>query len=90
MATKRSQPPTLHPRHLTPWLVKQRDLQRYLGRALTACKKGRVIFFFHTLENEKRLFSLVRLEDHSTLLSAARTDFVRGRFREVSLEKQSR
>jgi hypothetical protein len=33
-------------RNLLPWLVTQRDLTRYLGRALRACKRGRVLFFF--------------------------------------------
>lgn len=86
MTSKRTSLPQRPPRQLVPWLVKERDLRRYLGRAFTACKKGRVIIFFHCFKNTKRYLSLVRLEDHRTLLAAARTDFARGRFREVSLE----
>lgn len=90
MAPNRSQPPTPQPRRLVPWLVKQRDLHRYLGRALAACKKGRVLFFFHTVKGTRRLFSLVRFEDHRLLLLAGRADLTKRRYREVSLEKLPR
>jgi hypothetical protein len=86
MAQKCSQPTTPQPRPLVPWLVKKRDLQRYLGRALTACNRGRVIYVFHVIKETKMLCALVRFEDYRPLLLAAHADLVKGRFREVSLE----
>ena len=87
MAQKCSQPTTPQPRPLVPWLVKKRDLQRYLGRALAACAKGRVLFFFHTVKGTRRLFSLVRFEDYRLLLPAALADLTKRHYREVSLER---
>jgi len=86
MATKRSQPPTHQPRRLIPWLVKRCDLQRYLGRALTACDRGRVIYVFHAIKGGCALCVLVRFKDFSALLLAAHADLLKGRVRKVSLE----
>lgn len=90
MSTPRPHSPPRVTLHLIPWLVEGRDLRRYLGRALDACKKGRVIFLYHIVKRTKRLFSLARLKDHQELLSAARADLTRGRFRNMTLAKFSR
>lgn len=70
-----------------PWLVKRRDFQRYLGRALTACDRGRVIYVFHVAKETKILCALVRFKDYRSLLWAAHADLIKGRFRKVSLER---
>ena len=72
---------------LVPWIVKSRDLRRYIGRALDACKKGRIIFFYYGIKDERQLFSLCPVRDFEQRIAAARADLARGRFREVSLEK---
>lgn len=77
-------------RTLVPWLVKEGDLRRYLGRAVTVCDRGRVIFFFHIVNGRRKLLSLVRLKEHDFLLSAARADFAQGRYKTVSLERLRR
>jgi hypothetical protein len=56
MAAERRSSSSSYPKTLVPWLVKRRDFQPYLGRALTACKKGRVIFVIYTAKKQKALF----------------------------------
>lgn len=85
MAQKRLLPPTLQPRRLVPWLVKKRDIGRYLGRAMAACKKGRVIIFYHKYKGRNVPLIMSRVRDRATLCPAACLDFASGRYRKVVL-----
>jgi hypothetical protein len=73
-----------------PWLVTQRDFYRYLGRALDACKSGRVVFFYHRPPGNKKpvLVALAPSKDWLDVLAAATTTFHGGKYRKVVLEKQ--
>ena len=75
---------------LLPWLVKERYLRRYLGRALDACDRGRVIFFYHRMvrpqKKGRRILMMLVSIKHDTALSAALNDFCSNRFREIKLE----
>lgn len=86
MARNRSQMPNRKPRYLVPWLVKERDFRRHVGRAIAACKKGRVIYAVLTVNGIKSLVSLVRPDGQRSLLLAAKADLARGRFCKVSLK----
>ena len=68
-----------------PWLVKERDLRRYLGRALDACISGRVVFFFHRYKGAKRMLSLSSFPDAEDALIAAGVDLAKGKYRNVVL-----
>jgi isochorismate synthase EntC len=73
-------------RHLQPWLVKQRDFVRYLGRALAACAAGRVIFFYHRdCRDKKILIALAPYPDWKQLVQAAGLAVANGRYRKVVL-----
>lgn len=71
----------------TPWLVKERDLRRYLGRAMAACASGRVIFFYHNHRKSgmKRLLALTPYPDCEATLYAASLAFKSGKYCEVVL-----
>lgn len=73
---------------LTPWLVKQRDLRRYLYRAIRACQKGRVIFFYFPVRKNgtPELLALSPYQDWERILSAAGKSLKAGRVRHVRLE----
>lgn len=68
-----------------PWLVKERDLRRYLGRAIKACKSGRVVFFNHQYKGTKRMLSLSSFPDSGDALLAASAALAKGEFRDVVL-----
>lgn len=68
-----------------PWLVKERDLRRYFGRAMDACISGRVIFFYHRYKGAKRMLSLSSFPDAEDALIAARVAIAKGKYREVVL-----
>lgn len=70
-----------------PWLVKERDLRRYLGRALAACARGRVILVSHRFGDGPMLFAIARESDWEQRVSAAFASFRQGRFRRIVLEK---
>lgn len=74
---------------MLPWLVKERDFRRYLGRALDACESGRVVFFYHQPKRKKRqvLLALAPWHDWQKVLAAASASFNSGRYRKVVLEK---
>ena len=74
----------------TPWLVKERDLRRYLGRALGACKSGRVVFFYRTYEGSPQLMALSPYPDDDDVLPAARDAMANGRYRKVVLQNLPR
>ena len=69
----------------TPWLVKERDLRRYLGRAIDACKSGRVVVFYHRYKGTKRMLSLSSFPDSEDTLGATRVALSKGEYREVVL-----
>jgi len=71
----------------TPWLVKERDLRRYLGRAVRACMSGRVVFFYNNQRKSggKRLLGLSPHPGWETASQAALVSFKRGKYREVVL-----
>ena len=73
---------------LIPWLVKERDLRRYLNRALRACQRGRVIFFYFQTRKEDNAFllALSPYHDWRRILSVARKSWKAGRVRHVRLE----
>lgn len=73
-------------RQLVPWLVKERDLRRYLGRAVDFCGIARVLFFYHTHKHERRLLALVPIKDSQQRIAEATLDFTQGRYLEVVLE----
>ena len=73
-------------RALIPWLVAERDLRRYLSRALRVCKSGRVIFFYHADKNRKVLLALSRYPDSRGALSSAFRMFAEGQVKKVRLE----
>lgn len=87
MASKRP------PRNNTPipWLVSERDFRRYLGRAVNACMRGRVVFFYHrNRETQQRaLLALVPYSDWEHRLAIARASIDAGRVRVVRLGKDS-
>ena len=68
-----------------PWLVKERDLRRYLGRAIKACKSGRVVFFCHSFKGTKQMLTLSSFPDPEEALIAARIAFMKGEYSEVVL-----
>ncbi len=73
---------------LIPWLVKYRDLQRYLYRATRACQRGRVIYFYYRARKEGTAYflALSPFHDSRRILSAARKSLKAGRVRHVRLE----
>ncbi len=73
--------------HKTPWLVKERDLRRYFGRAIDACMSGRVVFVYHnyTQSPKRGLLMLAPYPDLESTLQAARLAFKMGKYREVVL-----
>lgn len=76
-------------RRLIPWLVTFRDLQRYLNRAVRACARGRVIFFYYRIKSGKaeQLFALSPYHpDHDGGLADAGASFAAGRVRTIRLE----
>lgn len=74
-----------------PWLITQRDLHRYLGRALDACERGHVLLFWHRQSREKRvLLSLVPHSNWEQRLTAALMAFHCARYRKVTLAKLPR
>lgn len=76
-------------RRLIPWLVKFRDLQRYLYRAAHACHRGRVLFFYYRIKNGKAadLFVLSPYHhDHHRVLADASASFAAGRVKGIRLE----
>jgi hypothetical protein len=85
MKTTRQRSTATCPRHLVPWLVKERDLRRYLGRAFKACLKGRVVLFVHTYKQKCWLLSLALDKNHDALVEAAWINFQKGRYRKVVL-----
>lgn len=75
-------------KHLIPWLVTFRDLQRYLYRAIRACARGRVLFFYFRIKRGKvELFTLSPYHhDHHRVLANARAMFAAGQMKMVRLE----
>jgi len=71
-----------------PWLVKFRDLQRYLYRAVRACARGHVIFFYYRIKRgeAEQLFTLSPYPDHRGVLADARESFGAGRVNKIRLE----
>lgn len=74
--------------YLLPWLVEGRDLRRYLYRAIRACQKGRVIFFYFRVRKNgpRELLALSPYHDWRRILSAARKSMKADRVRHVRLE----
>lgn len=75
-------------RRLIPWLVKFRDLQRYLYRAVRACARGRVVFFYYRVKRgeAEQLLMLSPYHDHQRVLADARASLAAGRVRTIRLE----
>ena len=73
-------------RKLIPWLVGHTDLRRYLGRALSECQKGRVIFLYSKPRSQGSLILLVPVNSSPTQMEAAIAAFHAGRFKKVRLE----
>lgn len=73
---------------LIPWLVKERDLRRYLSRAIRACQRGRVIFFYYQTRKEgtANLLALTPYHEWERILFVARKSLNAGRVRHVRLE----
>lgn len=69
----------------TPWLVKERDLRRHLGRAVAACSSGRVIFFNYHYKGTNRMLVLAPYPDSNRVLIDAKVDFENGKYRKVVL-----
>lgn len=71
-----------------PWLVKPRDLRRYLYRAIRACQKGRVIFFYFPVRKNgpPELLALSPYQNWERILSVAGKSLREGRVRHVRLE----
>ena len=88
MTTEHPGEPRRRARRLQPWLVKKRDLLRYLGRAMDACQKGRVILFYHRYKGRKELIALFHERGHDHLCAAACLDFASGRYRKVTLAER--
>jgi hypothetical protein len=95
-AARRKKPPrmkTIEPRrqrYRIPWLVGISDLQRYLGRAVHQCARGRCIFFYATVRvgrdrGQRLLFILAPVRDGEEILTAGKLDYWGGRFRKVKL-----
>jgi hypothetical protein len=76
-------------RNLLPWLVTQRDLTRYFGRALRACKRGRVLFFLNRPAREPAmLIALLSYPTYADRLAEAFRSYQSGRFRKMKLENR--
>ncbi len=78
------------PARLTPWLVGRSDLQRYHGRALDQCARGRVIFFYHTIRSgpkrgQRRLLALTPVNEDDTGFNDVMAVYWPGPFRRVKL-----
>jgi len=72
-------------------LVTQRDLHRYLSRALDACERGHVLLFRHQLNRKKRvLLALVPHSNWEQRLTQAMVAYRGARYRTVTLAKLSR
>lgn len=73
-----------------PWFVGWSDFRRYLGRALDACEKGRVVLFvipkhFKPGTERQRLFAVAHKNRWQEAARAAIEAFDQGRFRRVRL-----
>ena len=87
MSRSRETPPPFR----LPWLVTQRDLHRYLSRALDACERGHVLLFWHRQSRNKRmLLSLVPHTNWEQRLAQAMVAYRGARYRRVTLKKLPR
>lgn len=73
-----------------PWLVGWSDFRRYLGRALDACEKGRVVLFIVPTHikpgtERQRLMAVAHKNRWEEAACAAIEAFDQGRFRRVRL-----
>lgn len=76
------QTPKSSARRLLPWLISYRDFQRYTYRALRACHRGRVVFFYYRFRGEKgrQLFALSRHPAEESEYTDAGRSFAEGQF----------
>ena len=71
-----------------PWLVGWSDLRRYLGRALDACERGRVVFFVRP--GGRQMYALAPEDAEPLVVWTARCDMDRGWYRRVVLAELPR
>jgi hypothetical protein len=78
-------PQRKHP--LIPWIVTERDVHRHLSHGLSACRRGRVLFFIHHPRGggEKRLFALLPPYRGLLALTTASASLAAGRVKQVQL-----
>lgn len=67
-------------KRLKPWLITQRDLQRYTYRAIDQCRRGRTFLLCHRMPDGARtLFALAPAEDFKMHAYMAFADMDAGR-----------
>ena len=70
-----------------PWLVRLSDFQRYIYRAVRACRGGRVIFIVFKFKGSKQqeFCAMRRFPDHGNEYAEACASFAAGRIKKVRL-----